>query len=258
MDNTSNSYRINDMGVARLTIDSGGPLNIISSATALQLAERFRQLAKEPRARVVVIEGSGTKTFVGGADIRELAALKPASAREFISALHAMCEAARDLPVPSICALPGWCIGVGLELAASCDIRIAAQNAQFVMPEVKIGIPSVIQGAFLSRLVGDGHARWLMLTGEAIDADTALAWGLVAKVVPVEALKAAVDRMALSLAELAPSGMRAQKRVLRTSEAPYLTDAMQHSIEIFGTAYESQDPELLMRAFLSKKGAVRH
>lgn len=257
MENTSNSYRIDDSGIARLTIDGGGPLNIISSATALQLAERLRQLAREPRVRVVVIEGTGDKTFVGGADIRELAALKPATAREFIGALHAMCEAARDLPVPSICALPGWCIGVGLEFAAACDIRIAAQSARFVMPEVKIGIPSVIQGAFLSRLVGEGRARWLMLTGEAIDADTALAWGLVAEVVPADALKGAVDHMAKSLAELAPSGMRAQKRVLRTSEAPHLTEAMQHSIEIFGSAYESQDPQTLMSAFLSKKGAPR-
>lgn len=253
MEHTPNAYRIDELGIARLTIDSGGPLSIISSATALQLAERLRQLAQEPGVRAVVIQGAGPKTFVGGADIRELAALQPGSARTFISALHALCEAARDLPVPSICALPGWCIGVGLELAASCDIRIAAADAKFVMPEVKIGIPSVIHGAFLSRLIGEGRARWLMLTGETIDAPTALQWGLVAEVVPVAELQAAVDRMAHALAELAPAGMRAQKRVLRTSEAPYLSDAMQHSIELFGTAYESGDPQALMGAFLERK-----
>lgn len=255
MEHTPNTYQIDDQGIARLTIDSGGPLTIISSATALQLAERFRQLANEPAVRAVLIQGAGPKTFIGGADIRELAALTPGSARTFISALHAMCEAARDLPVPSICALPGWCIGVGLELAASCDIRIAAEDAKFVMPEVKIGIPSVIQGALLSRLVGEGRARWLMLTGETIDARTALQWGLVGEVVAAGELERAVQRQATALAELAPAGLRAQKRVLRTSEAPYLSDAMQHSIELFGTAYESQDPQALMGAFLDKKKA---
>lgn len=240
-------------GVATVTIEGGGPLNIISSATALGMAAQLRELAKNPKVRAVVIAGSGEKTFVGGADIKELAKLTPQSARVFISALHELCEAARDLPVPTICALQGWCIGVGLELAASCDIRLAADTAKFVMPEVKIGIPSVIQGAFLSRLIGEGRARWMMITGEHIDAEKAERWGLVTEVVPHAGLTAATEQMAASIAELSSSGMRAQKRVLRTSEGPYLDSAMQHSIEIFGTAYESDDPARVMTDFLEKK-----
>lgn len=240
-------------GVAHVTMQGGGPLNIISSATALGMAAQLRELAQNPEVRAVVIAGSGEKTFVGGADIKELAQLSPASARVFISALHELCEAARDLPVPSICALQGWCIGVGLELAAACDIRIAADTARFVMPEVKIGIPSVIQGAFLSRLIGEGRARWLMLTGEPIDAGQAERWGLVTEVVPQAGLAAAAEHLAASIAALSSSGMRAQKRVLRTSEAPHLDGAMQHSIEIFGAAYESEDPARAMGDFLAKK-----
>lgn len=240
-------------GVAHVTLQGGGPLNIISSATALGMAAQLRELAQNPAVRAVVIAGSGEKTFVGGADIKELAKLSPASARVFISALHALCEAARDLPVPSICALQGWCIGVGLELAAACDIRIAADTARFVMPEVKIGIPSVIQGALLSRLIGEGRARWLMLTGEHIDAEKAERWGLVTEVVPQAGLAAAAEHLAASIAALSASGMRAQKRVLRTSEAPHLDGAMQHSIEIFGAAYESEDPARAMGDFLAKK-----
>jgi enoyl-CoA hydratase len=247
------SLSIAPNGVAYITLEGGGPLNIISSATALGMAAQLRDLAKNPDVRAVVIAGSGDKTFVGGADIKELAELSPASARVFISALHELCEAARDLPVPSICALQGWCIGVGLELAASCDIRIAAESAKFVMPEVKIGIPSVIQGAFLSRLIGEGRARWMMLTGEHIDAPKAERWGLVTDVVPQAGLAAAVEHTAASIAELPSSGMRAQKRVLRTSEEPHLDSAMRHSIEIFGTAYESADPARVMADFLAKK-----
>ena len=240
-------------GVAHVKLEGGGPLNIISSGTALGMAAQLRDLAKNSELRAVVITGSGEKTFVGGADIKELARLSPASARVFISALHELCEAVRDLPVPSICALQGWCIGVGLELAASCDIRIAADSTRFVMPEVRIGIPSVIQGAFLSRLIGEGRARWMMITGEHIDAEKAERWGLVTEVVPQAGLSAAAEQMAASIAELSSSGMRAQKRVLRTSEAPHLDGAMMHSIEIFGTAYESEDPARAMGAFLAKK-----
>ncbi|TYK68281.1 enoyl-CoA hydratase [Comamonas sp. Z3] len=241
-------------GIATVQFAAGGPLNIISSSTALSLAAQLRALAGNDAVRVVVFKGAGTKTFVGGADIRELAALAPQSARRFIAALSEMCEAARDLPVPSICALQGWCIGVGLEFAASCDLRIAADDARFVMPEVKIGTPSVIQGAFLSRLIGEGQARWLMLTGEAIDAQKAQAWGLVSDVVPRAQLEAAAQALATSLAALSASGMRAQKRVLRTGEAPHLDGSIRHSIEIFGTAYESADPANLMGEFLSRKG----
>ncbi len=121
------------------------------------------------------------------------------------------------------------------------------------MPEVKIGIPSVIQGAFLSRLIGEGRARWLMITGEHIDAEKAERWGLVTEVVPQAGLAAAAEHAAASIARLSSSGMRAQKRVLRTSEAPYLDGAMQHSVEIFGAAYESSDPGEAMAEFLSKK-----
>lgn len=240
-------------GVAHVTLEGGGPLNIINRATALGMAAQLRELAKNSEIRAVVIAGSGEKTFVGGADIKELAKLSPPSARVFISALHELCEAARDLPVPTICALQGWCIGIGLELAASCDIRIAADTAKFVMPEVKIGIPSVIQGAFLSRLIGEGRARWLMITGEHIDAAKAERWGLVTEVVPQAGLAAAADHLAASIAALSSSGVRTQKRVLRTSEAPHLDSAMQHSIEIFGSAYESEDPARVMGEFLSKK-----
>jgi enoyl-CoA hydratase/carnithine racemase len=246
-------YTIDSLGVATLCIDQGGPLNIISSATARALTKALQQMGHDPAVRVAVITGSGEKTFIGGADIKEMAALDPAGARAFISDLHALCEAARDLPVPSIARVRGWCIGIGLELAASCDLRVAAQDARFVMPEVKIGIPSVIQGALLARLVGEGRARWLMLTGEPIGADTAERWGLVNQVAPVDQLDDAIRQLALALAAMGAAGMRAQKRVLRTGEAPHLDAAMRHSIELFGQAYETSEPATCMQAFLRRK-----
>ncbi|WP_431275701.1 enoyl-CoA hydratase [Variovorax ureilyticus] len=246
-------YSIDSRGVATLKIESGGPLNIIDSGTARALTEALRRMGSDPAVRVGVITGGGEKTFVGGADIKEMAALDPASARAFISDLHALCEAARDLPVPTIARVRGWCIGIGLELAASCDLRVASQDAQFVMPEVKIGIPSVIQGALLARLVGEGHARWLMLTGAPIGADTAERWGLVNQVTPVDRLDDATRQLASAMAAMGAAGMRAQKRVLRTGEAPHLDAAMRRSIDLFGQAYETTEPSACMQAFLQRR-----
>jgi enoyl-CoA hydratase/carnithine racemase len=244
---------IDAAGVARVCIEGSGPLNLINSKVASNFARSLRELALERALRVVVISSDKPRAFVGGADMREMALLgEPESARDFITALHAMCEAARNLPVPSICAISSWCLGVGLELAAACDLRIAADDAQFAMPEVKLGIPSVIHAALLSRLIGEGRARWLMLTGEVIDAEQAERWGLINRVVARASFDAAVAELALELAATSPSAMRGQKRVLRAGEAPYLDTAMNHSIELFGAAYESQDPERLMLAFLNK------
>lgn len=250
-------YSVDARGVAVLAIEGGGPLNIVGSALARSLGDTLTAMADDPLVRAVVVRGSGEKTFVGGADIREMAALNPRSAREFIAGLHSLCDAVRNLPVPSVAAIHGWCIGIGLELAASCDLRIASAQARFTMPEVRIGIPSVIQGAFLSRLVGEGRARWLMLTGQAIDAATALQWGLVNDVADAVRLDQAALQCASEMASFGGAGMRAQKRVLRFAELPHLDASMRYSIEAFGAPYETTEPAELMRAFLQRKTGGR-
>jgi enoyl-CoA hydratase/carnithine racemase len=248
-------FRIPDIdaaGVATVFIEGTGPLNLINSDVAHRLEAALRAVAEDSQLRAVVIASDKPRAFVGGADMREMAALgNPAAARAFISRLHAMCESIRQLPVPSICAISSWCLGVGLELAAACDLRIASEAAQFAMPEVKLGIPSVIHAALLSRLIGEGRARWLMLTGDTIGAEQAERWGLINRVVSSETFEAEVHALARQLAAISPSAMRTQKRVLLTGEAPHLDAAMRHSIEMFGAAYESPDPERLMKAFLS-------
>ena len=130
----------------------------------------------------MILAGQSEKSMIGGADIKEMAKLDQKSAEAFITRLRDLCEAVREFPAPVIARLPGWCLGGGLEVAAACDFRIAAHDAHFGMPEVQVGIPSVIHAALLPRLIGWGRARWLVMTAENIDAPTALAWGLVDKV----------------------------------------------------------------------------
>src|SRR5712675_3228481 len=160
-------------GVVRLTICNAGSLNILGSAVTNGVREGFECLA-----------GQSEKSMIGGADIKEMVHLDQASAEKFITGLRDLCEAVREFPAPVIARMPGWCLGGGLEVAAACDFRIAAHDAHFGMPEVKVGIPSVIHAALLPRLIGWGRARWLIMTAENIDAPTALAWGLVNVVAP--------------------------------------------------------------------------
>ena len=174
-------------GVVRLTICNAGSLNILGSAVTDGVREGLRRLAGDRDIRAVILAGQSEKSMIGGADIKEMAKLDQKSAEAFITGLRDLCEAARAFPAPVIARMPGWCLGGGLEFAAACDFRIAAHDAHFGMPEVKVGIPSVIHAALLPRLIGWGRARWLVMTAENIDAPTALAWGLVDVVAPDQA-----------------------------------------------------------------------
>ena len=180
-----------DRGVVRLTICNAGSLNILSSAVTDAVREGLTSLATDRDIRAVILAGQSEKSMIGGADIREMAKLDQKSAEAFITRLRDLCEAVRAFPAPVIARLPGWCLGGGLEVAAACDFRIAAHDARFGMPEVRVGIPSVIHAALLPRLIGWGRARWLVMTAENIDAPTALAWGLVNVVAPPAALNPA-------------------------------------------------------------------
>src|SRR5690349_12151851 len=205
-------------GVVRLTICNAGTLNILGSAVINAVREGLEALAGEPQIRVLIIAGQSEKSMIGGADINELAKLDQASAEKFIAGLRDLCEAVRAFPAPVIARMPGWCLGGGLEFAAACDFRIAAGNAKFGMPEVKVGIPSVIHAALLPRLIGWGRARWLVMTAENIDATTALGWGLVDAVAPKDGLDQAVEKTVAMLLACGPQALRTQKALLRQWE----------------------------------------
>jgi len=246
---------IDASGVATLTIQDGGPLNIMGSPAARALTEQLRSLAQDPAVKALVIRGTGSKTFMGGADIKEMMGLDPDSAREFIRSLYELCAAVRTFPAPTIARIDGWCIGIGLEFAACCDVRYASTTSRYTMPEVKIGIPSVIQGALLARLVGEGRARWLMLSGDAIDAPTALAWGLLNGMEEPQDLEARVHAFARQLAACGAAAMRTQKQLFIDWEAPHLDEAARRSIDHFAQVFESGEPGIYMREFFQKKHA---
>src|SRR5580700_1876823 len=240
-------------GVVRLTICNAGSLNILGSAVIDAVREGLEVLATERQIRALVLAGQSEKSLIGGADIKEMATFDQAAAEKFITGLRDLCEAVRAFPAPVIARLPGWCLGGGLEVAAACDFRIAAHDAKFGMPEVRVGIPSVIHAALLPRLIGWGRARWLVMTAENIDAPTALAWGLVDKVAPEGGLDAAVEHTVRALLECGPEALRSQKALLRQWEELPLKESVDASIGVFGKSFLTGEPTRLMQGFIDRK-----
>ena len=239
--------------VVRLTICNAGPLNILNSAVIKDLREGIEVLGTERGIRALVIAGESSKSMIGGADIKEMATLDQASAEKFISGLRDLCEAARAFPAPVIARIPGWCLGGGLEFAAACDFRIAAHDSKYAMPEVKVGIPSVIHAALLPRLIGWGRARWLIMTAATIDAQTALNWGLVDVVAAEGALDAEVENTVAAILQCGPEALRAQKALLKQWEELPLRESVNLSVGVFGEAYLTGEPQRLMQGFIDRK-----
>ena len=239
--------------VYRLTVSNPARLNVLDPGTIGELTEALAEIARDEAVRAVSVHGAGDHAWIGGADIHELVRLDRDSAPAFIRALHELCAAVRELPVPVVAAIRGYCLGAGLELAASCDIRIAAENARFGMPEVLVGVPSVIEAALLPRLVGAGRARDLVLTGRMLDAEEALAWGLVETVADNDALEATLELRLGQILAAAPGAIRLQKALCRQWEEQPLSKAIEAGIEAFGQAYETDEPAAYQRRFLDRR-----
>jgi len=239
--------------VAHVTIDNAAKLNTLGSALMIAFIDAIAALGRRDDLRAVVLTGAGDKAFIGGANIYEMATLDAAAAQGFITLVHRCCAALRDLAVPVIARLNGYALGAGLEVAAACDLRVAASNAVFGMPEVKVGIPSVVEAALLPGLIGWGRTRELLLFGENIDAATAMAWGFVEEVVAPQALDAAVERRLAALLRCGPQAVRLQKQLIRRWEDLTLSQAVQAGIESFTQAYATDEPTRMMAAFTTRR-----
>lgn len=242
--------------VAWVTIDDETRLNCLGSTLMAAFADTLEELRQRDDLRAVVVTGAGAKAFVGGADIREMAALADAAqARAFITRVHRCCHAVRSLPVPVIARIQGFALGAGLELAASCDLRVAAEGAVLGMPEVRLGLPSVVEAALLPTLVGWGRAREMLLLGESCSAREALQWGLVERVVSAGELDAAVERWIEALLRNGPQAVRRQKALMRRWERLPLDEAVQAGIDAFAASWDSDEPVRLLGAYQAARDA---
>jgi enoyl-CoA hydratase/carnithine racemase len=225
------------------------PLNLLGSDMIEALRESFTSIAAHP-PRAVVLHCSGA-----GANVREMAGFDERRARRFITALHTACRSIRDLDAPVIAAVGGVCLGAHLEVAAACDLRVGTTSSRYGMPEVKVGIPSVIDAWWLSQICGLGRACELVFDGEMIDATEAHRIGLLNRVVGDDGLDEETMAWAKRIAKHSPAALVQQKRVLRDWTQAAYEEAAKASIERLAHAFRSKHTSEAMRAMLDKRRA---
>jgi enoyl-CoA hydratase/carnithine racemase len=243
---------IDARGVATFTLCNAGPLIIFGTPVIQAVRESLEALAKNSAIRVLVICGDSERAFVGGADIKEMVNLEQKSAEAFITRLRDACEAVRTFPAPVIARIPGWVLGGGLEFAACCDFRVASDTSHYGMPEVRVGIPSVIHAALLPRLIGSSRTRWLLMTAENIDAKTALDWGLLDVVASPAQLDAEVEKLVQALLACGQQALIAQKKLMHQWEELPLKDSIDATIKVFGESFLTGEPQHAMREFVNR------
>lgn len=243
--------------VVRITIDNAAKLNTINRALAVEIVETIKQFEDDAALRLVILSGAGERAFVGGADLNELAHLDQHGATEFITLIHRCCDGFRRLAVPVIARIDGFALGAGLEIAAACDLRVASDRSVFGMPEILVGVPSVVEAALLPLLIGSGRARRLLLTGETIGASQALDWGLIDAVAPSDRLDAEVERLAAAILAGGPRAIRLQKRLILDWEDMSASAAIAQGIDAFAEAYRTDEPHRMATARLAEMRARR-
>ena len=237
--------------VARLFIDRAAKRNAIGPGVIAGLRDACAELAAENDLRAVVLAGAGGRTFAAGADVNTMAGLTPDSARAFIAALHEAIDAVRRLPVPVIAAIRGHCLGAAVELAAACDFRAGDTTAVIAMPEVRVGIPSVIEAALLPGLIGWGAAREMLLTGREYGAEEAAGIGFLQRVTAPADLDAAVDDWLDVILACGPTAVRTQKALLNRWQEMSLTEAVAVSIDAFAGSFENDEPARMLAQALN-------
>ncbi|MDD4335991.1 MAG: enoyl-CoA hydratase-related protein [Firmicutes bacterium] len=240
-----------DDGIAIITISRPASLNALNSSVLAELDSAIAEVRESPAARALIITGEGSKAFVAGADIGEMADLTPDEAVAFSRRGQAVFSAIEHLPIPTIAAVNGYALGGGCELALACDIRVSSENARFGQPEVGLGIIPGFGGTVrLPLAIGRSRAAYMILTGKLVSAKEAHEMGLVAEVVPLESLPSRAEELARELGAKSYVAVAYAKRMLFPDD-----EALAREARRFGQCFESGHPKEGMSAFLERRPA---
>lgn len=242
-------------GVATLTLNRPKVLNALNDQVFNELAEAAEELATDQSVRVVIITG-GEKVFAAGADISQMASASAVDVTTSDNPSHRAFHLIENMPKPVIAAIAGFALGGGCELTLVADVRIAADNAQFGLPEIKLGIlPGGGGTQRLPRLIGSGRAKELIFGGDFIKAEEALRIGLVNKVVPADQLFNEAHKMAKKFADRGAVALRLAKSAVNEGQRMDLEAGLQYEHKCFSLLFATDDQKEGMRAFLEKRPA---
>src|SRR4051794_15691596 len=239
--------------IAVLTINRPDKLNALSSQVHAEGVSALEELKNDDDVRVLVITGSGPKSFIAGADISEFQDQTPITQRNQFTQ-PSLFNSLDGFPKPVIAMVNGFCLGGGNELAMACDIRIASENARFSQPEINLGIMCGGGGTQrLPRLAGEGRAMEMVLTGYMIDAATAERFGLVNHVYPADQLEAETMKLAEKIAEKAPIALQLSKEAVKFASRSNLDEGLRREIDLFAICFSTEDKQEGVAAFLEKR-----
>ena len=244
-------------GIRRITVNRPDKLNALNAATLEALFLAFGDAAGDAGTRVVVLTGAGPKAFVAGADIAEMADLRPTDARDFSLLGQRLMRRIETLPKPVIAMVNGFALGGGLELAMACHLRIAADNAKLGQPEINLGlIPGFGGTQRLLRLAGRAATLELCLLGAPVDAARALQLGIVNRVVAAAELEAETLKVAEQLAQSAPLALRGTLDAVNVGGECGIEEGLQYETAQFGLVFSTDDMREGTRAFLERRKPV--
>ena len=243
-------------GIAIVKINRPKALNALNEATVYEIGAMFDQLAMDNAVKVIIVTGSGDKSFIAGADITEMKTKTAIEGRRWGQLAQGVFSKIENIPKPVIAAINGYALGGGCELAMACDIRIASEKAKFGQPEVSLGIPPGFGGTQrLPRLVGKGRAKELLFTGDMIDAAEAYRIGLVNQVVAPQELINAAKTMARKILSRAPIAVQVCKSAVNEGLNVDLDSGIAYEAEVFGLCFATEDQKEGMTAFMEKRKA---
>jgi enoyl-CoA hydratase/carnithine racemase len=246
-----------------VTVERDGPVltlvlnrperrNPLSYETMTELTERLREAGDDPAVRVVILGAEGP-VFSAGHDLRELATRDEAVHRRVFAACAELMLAVHALPRPVIARVQGMATAAGCQLVAACDMAVVAEAARFATPGVQIGLFCTTPMVEVARVVGRGHAMEMLLTGDAIDARTALHWGLVNRVVPLDHLDSEASALASRLASFSRETLAIGKRAVHANLDLPLAEAYRHASEVMCRNVATDDAQEGIAAFLEKR-----
>jgi enoyl-CoA hydratase len=239
--------------VGVITINRPEKRNALNIKTREEGAALFDELRNDSSINVIVITGAGDKAFIAGADIGEFAGRTAMMQRDVMTA-RSLFTAIDTFPKPIIAMINGYCLGGGCELALACDIRIASETASFGQPEINLGIiPGGGGTQRLTRLVGEGKAMEMILTGEIIDAKSAHAIGLVNHVFPADQLQAKTMEIANRIADKSPIALGLAKEAVKLASRSTLDEGLRREVDLFALCFSTEDKNEGVSAFLEKR-----
>ncbi len=239
--------------LAYITLNRPEKLNALNSTVRREVMEAVDALAVDDDVRVAILHGAGDKAFVAGADVSEFAARSPADQRELYNHRRVY-DAVAEFPKPILCAVHGYCLGGGSELALACDLRVADRTAQFAQAEIRLGlIPGAGGTQRLARLVGPGQAMRIALSGDTVDAEEAHRIGLVEFLVDEGKHLEKATEVAERMARWSPVALRLAKRAIRAAAETPLSAGLELERELFLAAFASEDGREGVTAFVEKR-----